>query len=42
MKGRNRQGRETRKARKPKPAAKPNAREEHIPGRTITQAQTRH
>ncbi len=42
MKGRNRQGRETRKAKKPKPAAKPNAPVERIPGKAITQAQAKH
>lgn len=42
MKGRNRQGRETRKAKKPKPAPKPNAQVEHIPGKAITQAQAKH
>lgn len=42
MKGRNRQGRETRKTKKPKPAPKPNSQVEHIPGRAITQPQAKH
>lgn len=42
MKGRNRQGRETRKTKKPKPAAKSNDHVEHIPGKAITQSKPRH
>ena len=42
MKGRNRQGRATRKVKKEKPAPKPNAHVEHIPGKVITQPQTKH
>ena len=42
MKGRNRQGRETRKAKKPKPAPKATSNVEHIPGKAITQVQAKH